>query len=82
MCNLGQENINELFAKKKIGVASLGRISNGIFTKDPTLKPITQGSHPWNLHPTRKGETRECPKCWGQEIKDNKCIKCGYTPLQ
>ncbi len=41
---------------------------------------ITKGSCPWNLHPTRKGEKRECPECFGREIVENKCIKCGYTP--
>jgi hypothetical protein len=41
---------------------------------------ITIGNHPWNIHPTRKGERRECPECRSNEIKNNICLKCGYSP--
>jgi len=44
------------------------------------MKPITEGFHPWNLHPTRQVEKRECPKCRKNIIEDNKCLSCGYSP--
>jgi len=46
------------------------------------MKPITKGRHPWNLHPTRQGEKRECPKCNGRVIQENRCVICGYSPKE
>lgn len=41
---------------------------------------ITEGNHLWNLNPQVEGERREYPKCRGRIIKEERCVRCGYSP--
>jgi hypothetical protein len=57
-----------------------GAIRNVADFDDECDEIITEGSHSWNLANYGNGMIRECPVCGGEKIRDDKCMRCGYTP--